>query len=170
MSTGNIIDVFISFQWDSKQLMLLLYKKLSDYNLRAYMDEVGIEICTKRVSLKTSEILRTSKVFLVALTKSYCETVNLGDIYAQEMYYASTLNIPFIILELEHLTIGDIGDVAFLINSYKRFNCYKIPNIDWTGENFSSILKEIQKKSSTDFKSKKRNIEKKTPILVLDLL
>ena len=47
------------------------------------MDDLGIEIVTKRVSSKIADALKISKVFICCLTKNYCETINLGDIYAQ---------------------------------------------------------------------------------------
>jgi hypothetical protein len=165
------IDIYISYQWDSKQMVLILYKKLIDYNLKVFMDDMGIEVVTKRITSRVSEKLNNTKVFLCCLSKNYCETVNIGDFYSQEIYYASTLNIPFIVLELEYMSILDIGHVSLLLNSCQRFSCYKYPNLtkEWTGEIFGAILKSIKKKMEKSTESNK-TIEKKQPLLVLDMV
>ena len=69
------------------------------------------------------------------------------------------------------MTISDIGDVALIINSYKRVSCFKDVDLfkEWSGETFDIILKDIRKKM-VDSSQKKSQIIRKLPTLMLDLI
>ena len=160
-------DAYISYQWDSKPLVLQLQKKLSDYNLNIHVDSLGIEPNTNRIRSDVSNILKETRYFICALTKSYCDTVNSSYLNAQEIHYAYTIKMPFIVLMLEEMNIVEIGNVNTLMNEYSRFNCYFKPQFlkEWTGPLLEAILKKIKKEPQIAKKTKKNT----GPILTLDM-
>lgn len=161
-------DAIISYQWDSKPLVLQLQKKLSDYNLNIYVDSLGIEDNTKRIRSDVSNAINESQYFICALTKCYCNIVNANYINAQEIHYAYTIKKPFIVLILEEMNIVEMGSVNMLINEYPRFKCYYKPQFlkDWTGPLLHEILKLLKSHHQINKKHRKNN----GPILMLDML
>ncbi len=168
------VDVFVSYQWDSKLTLVPLQRKLMDYNLTVFMDEVGIESNQIRLKTKITNTLKSTRLFIVCLTNLYAELANTGDLHAQEIYFAHIRKIPFIILVLEHVKLINIAGLGPLISDCPRYNCFKTPGLlnDWSGPMFIKIMNDIknltkEEKESVRCKKLKSKVKSK-PILFLD--
>ncbi len=145
-------DVFISYQWDAKPALVPLQRKLIDYNLTVFMDELGIQPSQIRVKSKITNTLKSTRLFIVCLTNLYAEIATTGDLHAQEIYFAHVRKIPFIVLVLEPVKLIKIAGLGQLISECPRYNCYKTPELlcEWSGPMFISIMEDIKKATKED--------------------
>ena len=134
-------DIFISYNWKSKDQVKLLYDKLNnDYLVKIWMDDG--QISNDNLLTQIADAIKKSTIFLCCITKKYAES----DICRKEISYANTLKKRFIVLMLENLKMDDLGDVGFIINTESRFNCYKEPDFfaNFNGGVFNSIFIAIK--------------------------
>ena len=172
MNTEYEYDAFISYEWDAKPLVVPFYRKLCDYNLNVFMDELGIQQNQVRIKSKVTAALKSTKLFICCLTKGYCSVANTGDLNSQEILYAHQLKIPFVVLIFEHVNLIKIASLGLLIRDCVKYNLYKTPEIliDWNGPIFLKIMEDI--KTFHKQKNRTRSLDSKklmNTILVLDM-
>ena len=137
---NGLFDIFISYNWDSKDKVKLLYNTLSnEYNLKVWLDDNQLDNNALYDQLVNG--IKNSKIFLCCITKKYSESFNC----IREINYASELRKPFIVLMFEELLINEIGSVGFIITPLLRFNCFndKTMLYNWSGPIFESMLKSL---------------------------
>ena len=137
---NELFDIFISYNWESKDKVKILYRKLSnEYNLKVWIDDNQLDNNLLYDQLVNG--IKNSKIFLCCITKKYSESFNC----IREINYASELRKPFIVLMFEELSINEIGCVGFIITPLLRFNCFmdKTMLYNWSGPIFESMLKSL---------------------------
>lgn len=171
--SSTVYDVFISFQWDSKQQAILLARKLQDYNKDVFLDELGIELNQCRMRSKVVQGIKSSKVFIILLTKNYCESINSSTLEVQEPYLAHTIKVPFIVLMMEHVNMISMGILNVFMKKVVKFDIFNSPSMmrEWGGDMWDSILKEIADKRRAGLEAADRMgmRQKMGPVLTLDM-
>ena len=165
-------DVFISYQWDSKLQATMLARKLQDYSKNVFIDELGVEINQCRTRSKISQGIKSSKVFIILLTKNYCETINTGVMEVQEPYLAHTLKIPFIVLMLEHVNMISMGLLNVFLTKTLKFNCFNSPSVmrDWSGDMWNDVLNGITNVRRKEIEASEKMFKPRmATILALDM-
>ena len=137
-----LFDVFISYNWNIKEKVRLLYKKLtSEFGLRVWLDEK--EIANSNLFREISDGIVKSSIFLCCVTKAYAESDNC----VREITLAATEKKPMLVLMFENLKMNELGDVGFIINPIARFNCYQENSFltDNSNHIFECLIKAIEK-------------------------
>lgn len=142
MSQENIeyFDIFISYQWDVKDKVKLLYNKLTnEYKFKVWLDDN--ELDNNMLYDQLVEGIKKSTLFLCCVTKKYAESVNC----IREINFASESKKKMIVLMFEKLVINELNSVGFIISPLTRFNCSNDSSMlyKWSGPIFDSIIKSI---------------------------
>ena len=135
-------DIFLSYNWDCKDLVKTLYEKLTtELNYKVWLDDQQLD-SSHMLFEQLCEGIKNSKCILCCVTKKYTESDNC----IREINFASVSRKPLIVLMLERLDISEIGSVGFIIAPLTRLNFYKEQNADlmWTGLMFESLKKSLQ--------------------------
>lgn len=132
-------DVFLSYNWDSKDLIKSLYAKLTkELKYKVWIDDHQLD--SRMLYEQLCEGIKNSKCVVCCVTKKYTQSDNC----IREINFASVSRKPLIIIMLDRLDVSDIGSVGFIVASLTRFNIYKNETGDkWSGEIFDSMLKSI---------------------------
>jgi hypothetical protein len=170
MVSNNVegFDVFLSYQWDIKDSVKMLYTQLTKtHGLRCWMDDFemgsGSLNESKFIYFECEGLLLTyifdidfltqlgiingitnSSVVLCCITKKYTESKNC----VREITFADQSSKPLEILMFERLKVNEIGEIGFIIAPIIRHNLYKIPQIfnEWTGTEFDAILMSVKRR------------------------
>ena len=101
------MDVFISYNWNSKNQVKDLYKMLTNtYGYKVWLDDEQLNAGNQLFS-ELAKAIDHSKVFICCLTADYCKSKNCN----LEFYYAYESNKPMIILMIENLKPYDITKI-----------------------------------------------------------
>ncbi len=133
-------DIFLSYNWDSKDLVKSLYQKLTnDLNYRVWLDDNQLD--SRSLFEQLCEGINLSKCVLCIVTKKYASSDNC----VREINFASSCRKPLVVVMLERLEIVELGSVGFIIAPLTRFNFYKQdPQMMWSGLMFENFLKSLQ--------------------------
>ena len=145
-SNENIFDIFLSYNWDSKDVVKKLYKKfVHEHEFKVWIDDS--ELHNEMLYSQIAEGIRHAKCFVCCITKKYTESLDCQ----RELNYASDLKKPIIVLMFENLKIDTInGSVGFIISPLLRCNLYnemdRIKQGNWKNPNMDSVIKTIESK------------------------
>lgn len=131
-------DVFISYQWDIKDQVKLLHKKLSLLNIKAWRDDSNLRATNLPLSEQLAIAIKKSKIFLCFFTQKYSESKNCN----LELNYAHDLGKPIIVLAIEKPDLEKLVGMGLIISNTIRINCYKHTK-SWSEDDFESIKKSI---------------------------
>lgn len=135
-------DIFISYQWDLKAEVKLLYNKLkTELNLKVWMDEYELKAGSNLYDQITHG-LNDSYCVIALVTKKYSKSENCK----LEIEYAQSSNIPMIVLMMERVEIKELGSVGLIVNRKTRLNFYKVEDKAnlWSGEMFDSLIQSVE--------------------------
>jgi len=113
----NSYDVFISYQWDVKESVRLLYTQLTKkHGLRCWMDDFKMGSGDKWKQVFFEYGIRNSSVVLCCITKKYTESKNC----VREITFADQISKPLEIIMFERLEVGETAasDISSLQLSY----------------------------------------------------
>ena len=132
-------DIFLSYNWESKDLIKSLYAKLTqELEYKVWIDDHQLD--SRGLYEQLCEGIKNSKCVVCCVTKKYSQSENC----IREINFASVSRKPLIIIMLDRLDVSDIGSVGFIIASLTRFNIYKNDtNSKWSGEIYNSMIKSI---------------------------
>lgn len=133
-------DIFISYNWEVKDKVKLLYNKLTnEYKFKVWIDDN--ELDNNMLYDQLVEGIKKSTLFLCCVTRKYAESVNC----IREINFASESKKKMIVLMFEKLAINELNSVGFIISPLTRFNCFNDSTMlnKWTGPIFDSIIKSI---------------------------
>ncbi len=133
-------DIFLSYNWDSKDLVKSLYQKLTEeLNYSVWLDDNQLD--SRSLFEQLCEGIKLSKCVLCVVTKKYTESDNC----VREINFASSCRKPLVVIMLERLDIMDLGSVGFIIAPLTRLNFYKQdPEMMWSGLMFENLTKSLQ--------------------------
>jgi hypothetical protein len=143
------LDVFISYQHGSQDVMKGLYEKLTQAGYKVWMDIYSMN--AGHLYQKIAEGLKNSKIVICAITKSYAQSANCEN----EIAYAFEQKKKIIALMLERENIGELGGVGFKIANLLRINLYKdkeFLNNGWNSQIYVKLDAQINEylQESTD--------------------
>ncbi|CAF0911769.1 unnamed protein product [Brachionus calyciflorus] len=138
MSEKEEFDVFISYNWDTKDKVKKLHEKLKNEGLKVWRDDTEMEHNNSPLTEQLAQAIKKSKIFLSCITQKYSESKNCK----LEFQYANDINKIVVILFLDRLKIEELGGIGFVMSGLVRINCYKHPDT-WFDEDFDEILKSI---------------------------
>ena len=100
-------DVFISYNWNVKNEVKYLDKKLSESGLKVWLDEKELQTNDMPLTVQLANGIKKSKIIVCCITKEYCKSFNCN----LEFEYANTLAKPTIVLMIDDLKPGEISDI-----------------------------------------------------------
>lgn len=126
--TNDTFDIFLSYNWDSKDVVRDLYDKLTaNFGYRVWIDDKQLD--SGMLYEQLCQGIKNSKCVICCVSEKYAESDNC----IKEITFAQMCKKPLIIIMLERLNVSEIGCVGFIIASLTRFNFYKQKPIEWTG-------------------------------------
>ena len=149
-------DIFISYNWEIKEQVKFLYKKLTeDYLFNCWIDEKSLT--HESLYNQIASGIKNSSIFLCCVTKKYSESANCE----KEITFANELQKPLIVLMMERIELRELGAVGFIISPKTRFMCYKEPEMfnNSSSKVFDTIIKSIKMELNS---SNNSNENKKT--------
>jgi len=140
LTPNNSFDIFISYNWEIKdQVKLLYYKLTNNLGFKVWLDDKQLDSSILYEQLVNG--IKKSTLFLCCVTKKYTQSDNC----IREITFASESKRPIVVLMFQDLPINELGSVGFIIGPLLRHNCFNDINIfhSWSGDCFNSILKSI---------------------------
>jgi len=120
--TSNKFDIFISYQWDIKDLVLQLYNVIhKKVTKKIWLDKFQIKSGTVLFD-ELKQGIDNSSTIICCITKAYARSQNCQD----EFGYSLFTKKPMLVLVFEKLDLAnDIGWIGFKIVNTTRCNIYK---------------------------------------------
>jgi tetratricopeptide (TPR) repeat protein len=140
LTPNSSFDIFISYNWEIKDQVKLLYHKLTNnLGFKVWLDDKQLDSSILYEQLVNG--IKKSALFLCCVTKKYTQSDNC----IREITFASDSKKPIVVLMFQDLPINELGSVGFIIGPLLRHNCFSDINIfhSWSGDCFNSILKSI---------------------------
>jgi hypothetical protein len=119
---NNKFDIFISYQWDIKELVLQLYNFIhKKVTKKIWLDKFQIKSGTVLFE-ELKQGIDNSSTIICCITKAYARSQNCQD----EFGYSLFTKKPMLVLVFEKLDLAnDIGWIGFKIVNTTRCNIYK---------------------------------------------
>ena len=138
----GLFDIFLSYQLDNKDNVILLFNRLKTYNYKVWIDIEELKARDLREQVEHGIV--NSNLFICCITRKYCES----KICWFELNTAINNNKETIALMFEDINITELGEIGQLINSTIRYNTFKegYDNLNWTSNYFQIILNDIDSK------------------------
>jgi hypothetical protein len=120
--TNNKFDIFISYQWDIKDLVLQLYNLIhKKVTKKIWLDKFQIKSGTVLFD-ELKQGIDNSSTIICCITKAYARSQNCQD----EFSYSLHTKKPMLVLVFEKSDLAnDIGWIGFKIVNTTRCNIYK---------------------------------------------
>ena len=112
---NEVKDVFISYNWNVKNEVKYLDKKLTESGVKVFLDDKALQTNDLPLSIQLTNEIKKSKIFLCCITKDYCKSLNCN----LEFEYANTIAKPIVVLMIDDLKPCEINDTK--INN-KRYS------------------------------------------------
>jgi hypothetical protein len=130
-------NLFISYQWDSKDLVLKIVNELKEnYRQKIWIDENEI-IAGKDLHSSIQNGINNSELILAFVTKKYCESASC----IQEIKYSNRTNKKILFIILEKLEIKRLPNGMGLFVSEKC--CFNVYNQLWTEKTLLKLAQTI---------------------------
>ena len=107
ISSINMFDVFISYNWAIKAQVQKLYAILTSLNYKVCMDERELNAGNNGLTAELAMAIKNSKVILSCITKEYCKSYNCN----LEVEYASAKKKQMITLMVEEINPANIDEI-----------------------------------------------------------
>ena len=113
MSNQLEYDIFLSYNWDHKAHVQKLFDKLSQLNLKVWIDDK--ELAHTSLTAQLANGITKSRVFMCCISKKYSESENCK----KELFYAILKKKPMIVLMFEHFN-NILEEIKMEINTHRR--------------------------------------------------
>jgi len=100
-------DIFISYNWNIKKQVKLLYEILTNLNYKVWIDENELNAGNNSLTAELAKAIKTSKIFLSCVTKDYCKSYNCN----LEVEFANDAAKTMIFLMIDKLDPTQIHEI-----------------------------------------------------------
>jgi hypothetical protein len=107
ISSINMYDVFISYNWGIKVQVQKLYQVLTSLNYKVWLDERELNAGSNPLTAELAMAIKNSKVILSCITTDYCKSYNCN----LEVEYASAKKKQMIALMIERIDPTSIDEI-----------------------------------------------------------
>ena len=101
------IDIFISYNWNTKDQVKILYDHLKLQNYNIWLDDKELNAGNSRLTTELAQGIKRSKIFLCCITNDYCKSYNCN----LECEFASAKKKPIIPLMIQKIETTDIDEI-----------------------------------------------------------
>jgi hypothetical protein len=147
-------DAFISYNWEIKTQVDILYRNLTNAGFKIWHDENKLSTDSQPLKAQLADAIDNSKIVICCITEAYCKS----HVCNQEISFAESLAKPLIILMIQNLNVNKIhelqinghsykSNIGFIINPLFRKNCFNNNdmNPNWPNEHSNGIRETISK-------------------------
>ena len=110
-------QVFISYQWDSKEKVKSCKEYLENNHIQLWFDEDNLE-CAGYLHPQLARGIELSELFLCFITEKYDKSVNCF----RELNWAFKHNKKIIVVMLEEIDTKELKNIGILIDPLLRIN------------------------------------------------
>ena len=107
ISSINMYDVLISYNWGIKVQVQQLYQVLTSLNYKVWLDERELNAGSNPLTAELAMAIKNSKVVLSCITTDYCKSYNCNLV----VEYASAKKKQMIALMIERIEPTSIDEV-----------------------------------------------------------
>lgn len=141
MSSKQKYNIFLSYQWNIQNEVLLLYTFLTSKGYKVWMDMSNIKIGRELTKELVHGIL-DSELFIACINKDYVKS----DACSSEIHYANGVKKPILPLMFEKLKAVELKDVGFITLKLVYLELFKDESVTktWSGPMSVALIDSIK--------------------------